>query len=68
MTFLDRLESRLWDQQDAEARAEGFTVTRSGRWSRTYRHPAGVAAALARARATEAADAAVDTRTPARAR
>jgi hypothetical protein len=51
-------ERRLWAAQDASLTAEGFTVVRLGRWGRQYRHPARLAAALARARATETAESA----------
>lgn len=37
--LLDHIESALWDSQDTLAAAQGWQVTRVGRWSRRYRHP-----------------------------
>jgi hypothetical protein len=45
--LLDAAEYRLWAGQDAELAAAGWQVTATGRWTRTYRHPALLAAAIA---------------------
>ena len=42
--LLDRVEQLLWAEQDAAKTAAGWQVIKVGRWSRTYRHPAVVAA------------------------
>jgi len=41
--LLDGAERLLWEKQDAVKAAAGWQV---GRWHRTYRHPALVAAAV----------------------
>jgi hypothetical protein len=38
-TLADRIESALWDRQDTLAAAQGWQITRVGRWTRRYRHP-----------------------------
>jgi hypothetical protein len=43
--LLDRAERLLWEEQDATKLAAGWQVIKLGRWHRTYRHPALVAAA-----------------------
>jgi murein endopeptidase len=53
--LLARVESRLWDAHDENAKAAGFQVTRTGRWQRRYRHPR-IAIALAAAAARAADD------------
>ncbi len=42
--LLDRAEQLLWARQDAEKVAAGWQVIKIGRWHRTYRHPAVLAA------------------------
>jgi hypothetical protein len=44
--LLDRAERLLWEEQDAAKLAAGWQVVKLGRWHRTYRHPALVAAAV----------------------
>jgi hypothetical protein len=44
--LLDGAERLLWEKQDAVKAAAGWQVIKIGRWHRTYRHPALVAAAV----------------------
>jgi hypothetical protein len=45
--LLDAAEYRLWHDQDQALAGAGWQVTATGRWTRTYRHPAQLAAAIA---------------------
>jgi hypothetical protein len=45
--ILDAAEYRLWHGQDQALAGAGWQVTATGRWTRTYRHPAQLAAAIA---------------------
>lgn len=51
--LLARIESLIWDGHDEAAKAAGFSVVRTGRWQRRYRHPR-ITVALAAAAAREA--------------
>jgi hypothetical protein len=42
--LLDRVEQLLWAEQDAAKAAAGWQIIKIGRWHRTYRHPAVIAA------------------------
>jgi hypothetical protein len=45
--LLDAAEYRLWHDQDQALTVAGWQITATGRWTRTYRHPAQLAAAIA---------------------
>lgn len=44
--FLDRIEQLLWEDQDKARAADGWQVTKLGRWQRMYRHPALLSAGI----------------------
>jgi hypothetical protein len=52
-TLLDRAERMVWERHDGAMRAAGWEVNRLGRWRRSYRHPARLAAAIAARQAEE---------------